>query len=398
MPLGKLRHKRRLVIKYERRVNMSMLASDDLFSILDIVAALGAPRNREDLARVVIPQLGKLVGSDITSYNEVNPVTREVVGFIDPSEYNLTMLAASLERFMHDHPVIMHHQATGHGEALRISDFISQRELHDTGLYQELYRPMGVEFQISLTLPTRRPLIAALVFNRRLSDFSERDRKVLNTLRPHLTAAFDAARFTTRLQKRLARQSGVLENLPEGIVVLNGLSRIELWTQKARLWIGKYFPGTARTPGTLPDELAGWLRLQISTGDNLFAPAPVFCKACDDGQLQVRLIHSDELGRMLVMSETKMAQSAQPLESLGLTPRQAEILLHVAHGCGNEEIARHLHISVRTVHKHLESVFKILKVNSRTAACHAAHDRLRLVIMALMTLTTGLVCVLSQNC
>jgi hypothetical protein len=148
---------------------MSMLASDDLFSILDIVAALRAPRSREELARVVIPQLGKLVGSDITSYNEVNPVTREVVGFIDPAEYNLAMLAASLERFMHDHPVIMHHQVTGDGEALRISDFISQRELHDTGLYQELYRPMGVEFQISLTLPTRRPLIAALVFNRRLS-------------------------------------------------------------------------------------------------------------------------------------------------------------------------------------------------------------------------------------
>gem|GEM_PF-5678395 len=39
-----------------------------------------------------------------------------------------------------------------------------------------------------------------------------------------------------------------------------------------------------------------------------------------------------------------------------------------------------------------------LKVNSRTAACHAAHDRLRLIIMTLMTLTTGLVCVLSQNC
>lgn len=377
---------------------MNILTSDDLFSILDIVAALRVPQSRDELARAVIPQLGKLVGSDITSYNEVNPATREVAGFIDPDEFNLAMLAATLERLMHDHPVIMHHQATGHGEALRISDFISQRELHDTGLYQELYRPMGVEFQISLTLPTRRPLIAALVFNRKRSDFSERDRTVLNTLRPHLTAAFDAARFTTRLQKRLARQSGVLENLPEGVIVLNGLSRIELLTQKARLWMGKYFPGMARLPGALPDELAEWLRRQISAGDNLIAPAPVFCKVIKDSQLQVRQIHSDELGRMLLLSETHPVQSAKPLESLGLTPRQAEILLHVTHGCGNEEIARCLHISVRTVHKHLESVFKILKVNSRTAACHIAHDRLRLVIMTLMTLASGLIIGLSQNC
>ncbi len=377
---------------------MHAIESDDFMAILDLVAALRAPQGREDLARHIIPQLGKLLGSDITSYNEVNPVSRQVTGFIDPDEFNISALTATLERYMNDHPVIVHNQITGDGNALRISDFISQRELRDTGLYQELYRPMGVEFQISMTLPTRRPLIAALVFNRKLSDFSERDRKILDTLRPHLTAAFDTARFTSRMQKRLSRQTGVLENLPEGIVVLNGVSRVDFWTQKARLWMGKYFPGAARNPGALPECVATWLRQQNSAGDELTHPEPIFTRLLGEDQLQLRLIQSVEFGRMLLLSETRPTKSAKPLESLGLTPRQAEILLHVAHGCGNDEIGRRLHISVRTVQKHLESVFKILKVNSRTSACHLAHAHMRALIMAIFMTAAGIMGCVSQIC
>jgi DNA-binding CsgD family transcriptional regulator len=377
---------------------MVILTNDDYTSILEVLATLRAPQSREELARQAIPQLAKLLASDITSYNEVNPIAREVTGFIEPDEFDLTALAATLERFMHDHPVILHHQMTGDGEALRISDFISQRELHDTGLYQELYRPMGVEYQISLTLPTRRPLIAALVFNRKHIDFSERDRAVLNILRPHLVTAFDAARFTSRLQKNIERHHGVLENLPDGIVVLNGSCRIDLWTQKARLWLGKYFPGTARTSGVLPDEIAAWLRQQASPGTDLFSPSSVFIKILRNDQLNIRLISSADVGRMLVMSETCPEKSAKPLESLGLTTRQAEVLLHVSQGCANVQIAQRLKISVRTVHKHLESIFKILKVNSRTAACHVAHDQLRMILITLIMVGMGVLDSFIQFC
>lgn len=377
---------------------MSMLESGDYSSILDILAALREPRSREDLARIVIPQLAKLLGSDITSYNEVNPAAREVTGFIEPDEFDIASLSATLERFMHDHPVIMHNHRTGGPEALRISDFISQRELHDTGLYRELYRPMGVEYQISITLPTRKPLIAALVFNRKTNDFSDRDRAVLNILRPHLATAFDSARFTSRLRKSLARYHGALEDMPEGIVVLNGLSRVELGTHKARYWMGKYFPGAARAPGALPEELAAWLRRQAPPGYDPGASSPLFVKKLLSDQLSVRLIRTEEKRRMLLFSETRALTSAKPLEGLGLTPRQAEVLLHLAQGCANEQIARQLHLSVRTVHKHLETIFKTLKVSSRTAACRIVHDRLHVVILTLILLSLGLMDSLNVFC
>jgi DNA-binding CsgD family transcriptional regulator len=53
---------------------------------------------------------------------------------------------------------------------------------------------------------------------------------------------------------------------------------------------------------------------------------------------------------------------------LGLTDRQGEILRLVAAGLTNTQIARRLHVTERTVGKHLENVYARLDVTSRTAA------------------------------
>jgi DNA-binding CsgD family transcriptional regulator len=51
-----------------------------------------------------------------------------------------------------------------------------------------------------------------------------------------------------------------------------------------------------------------------------------------------------------------------------LTPRQQELLRHVAAGETNRRIARHLGVRESTVRKHLERIFDRLQVQSRTAA------------------------------
>jgi len=58
----------------------------------------------------------------------------------------------------------------------------------------------------------------------------------------------------------------------------------------------------------------------------------------------------------------------KPLESLGLTPREAEVLLWVAQGKGNFEIATILGNTESTVKKHMGSIFIKLGVETRNAA------------------------------
>ena len=60
--------------------------------------------------------------------------------------------------------------------------------------------------------------------------------------------------------------------------------------------------------------------------------------------------------------------SHQPLLALGLTPRVAEVLLWVAQGKTNPEIATILGISEQTVKKHMMEILAILAVETRTAA------------------------------
>jgi DNA-binding NarL/FixJ family response regulator len=61
-------------------------------------------------------------------------------------------------------------------------------------------------------------------------------------------------------------------------------------------------------------------------------------------------------------------ESFKPLESLGLTPREAEVLLWVAQGKSNGDIAILLGMAEKTVKKHMGSIFDKLGLEGRNAA------------------------------
>lgn len=60
--------------------------------------------------------------------------------------------------------------------------------------------------------------------------------------------------------------------------------------------------------------------------------------------------------------------SAKPLEALGLTPREAEVLLWVAQGKSNGDIATILGCAENTVKVHLSRIFEKLGFENRNAA------------------------------
>jgi len=73
-------------------------------------------------------------------------------------------------------------------------------------------------------------------------------------------------------------------------------------------------------------------------------------------------------------------KSSKPLESLGLTRREAEVLLWVAQGKSNGDISILLGMAEKTVKKHMTNVFNKLGLEGRNAA----------TLRALEVLSTGL--------
>lgn len=66
------------------------------------------------------------------------------------------------------------------------------------------------------------------------------------------------------------------------------------------------------------------------------------------------------------------SRAADPAEAL--STREREVLVHVAQGLANKQIARQLGISERTVKAHLGSVFRQIGVTDRTSAALWARD------------------------
>jgi DNA-binding CsgD family transcriptional regulator len=89
----------------------------------------------------------------------------------------------------------------------------------------------------------------------------------------------------------------------------------------------------------------------------------------------------DEPGRddlhFLVLEEKAPSPNPGALLSLGLTPREAEVLFWIAQGKSNPDIATIVGAAVRTVHKHVENIFRKLGCETRAAAAVTAQEALR---------------------
>jgi len=66
-----------------------------------------------------------------------------------------------------------------------------------------------------------------------------------------------------------------------------------------------------------------------------------------------------------LLAEVGISKGSQEMEELGLSPREREILLLIADGLTDREIAEELFISVNTAKTHLKNILTKLHVKSR---------------------------------
>jgi DNA-binding CsgD family transcriptional regulator len=159
--------------------------------LVDSLAELDAPAS---FAGIVLPGLATLVGCDVLTYNEIGPAHGQVryadypAGTLDPASQ--PVFAAHV----HEHPLVNHYRATGSGEPVMISDFLTRQRFHRLGLYAEFFRAIPVEHQMAVSLPGPEQQVIGVAINRGRCDFSDQDRALLSVLRAPLNAALHRAR------------------------------------------------------------------------------------------------------------------------------------------------------------------------------------------------------------
>jgi DNA-binding NarL/FixJ family response regulator len=73
-------------------------------------------------------------------------------------------------------------------------------------------------------------------------------------------------------------------------------------------------------------------------------------------------------GPFAKVTASMAARDTRAARDAGVTPREEQVLRHIAFGLSNDEIARSLEISVETVKEHVQNLLRKLAVNDRTQA------------------------------
>lgn len=270
------------------------------------------------------------------------------------------------------HPLLGYWRRTRDGGAVKISDFLTQSQYHRLPLYNEALRHFGTESAMRISLPLSTDTLAGITIGRGRPDFSDRERLILNLIRPHVAQADRNARAAARLRSALAQASRTFEQLPIGVVTCESDGQVRAATPTASDLLARYFDDPVRSD-RLPTELERWVRACLAAAGSGQDRAPTVLVIQHDGRRLIARLLTSLDGHTLFLEEQLSAEDAetvppQTLERLGLTRREAEVLALVIRGWTNVEIGAALDASPRTIAKHLEHIYGKLGVWTRAAA------------------------------
>jgi DNA-binding NarL/FixJ family response regulator len=341
--------------------------------------AAGLHGHREPVALVahLLSGLQTLIPTDYNSWKEITLQGRpQVTGVFSPHNSTAASLLPVFQRHVGDHPICNHwRRSSKHGGAFSWSDVASRPEFESLALYEEFYRPLGIQHQLMVALEARPSHLIYFALNRSRAPFTEEERQLLTALQPHALQALQQLRELHRLRSTLASFETLVNNLNQGVVCLSVHNRISWASKRARSFLQTYWRSA---PGTvcLPDTLLVWLlkRLQAA-GSGGAVRGPLVIQR-QTSRLVVRLL-VEKKERYLFFEEVAMESTFEEFKQFGLTDREAEVLGWVSQGKSNDDTAAILTVCSQTVKKHLERIYSALGVTNRTEAALKAHDILR---------------------
>jgi DNA-binding CsgD family transcriptional regulator len=366
---------------------MENLTSQDTQQLLQAIQELYALYDLSSFGVKALEIVNRLVPSDIPEFHITHAQSHAVSRTFLPDHPGFTPeMEQVVSSHWKEHPIVQNMPLTLTG-AYKISDFMTPRQLHVLeGLYQQYLRRVDCEDQMVMFLPMVDAQIwneylqadlsmAGIALNRNQRNFAERDRLLLNLLRPHLFQAYCNAQRYQQVEQHLAQLQQSLTHI--GLVILDASGQIELITPQASQYLQDYFSKTLEL-SHLPASLWAWIRYQVTSTQTL--DHPISCLPLrieqNGSQLVIRLVIESLQGRYLLLLEEHTLSILPSLELLGLSARETEVLFWVIRGEANQAIAKHLGVHLGTVRKHLESIYHKLGVQSRTEAIAQVLDKL----------------------
>ena len=353
---------------------MPRLSHADTLVLLDSIKLLNSDCSAETLPNRTLQSVISVIPNEMTAFD----------GFGGEHEYSGSLWYSPpgtvsqesiqiLGELIHEHPYFLHCMRTMHEETFRISDFVSLKKFQKTALFNEFYRQFEGDTQITSAMRVSPKNLVVLSMLRPKRDFNDQEFELLEMLTPHIAAAFRNAKAFDAV---VVAKNGLARAATKGAIVLSGECKVLFLSDLAKLYLEKYF--TDFLGNRLPDELMRSVReakQQFQSAD-YYKPADPFVTRNLDGELRIRMLFDSNSNEITLVLEEVRELKACDFNSLGLTPKETEVLFWIHKGKTDATIGELCGISVRTVQKHTEHIFTKLGVESRTAAVIAALERI----------------------
>jgi DNA-binding CsgD family transcriptional regulator len=325
---------------------VAFVSERDAAALLEVVAELDRLDDPLAFPPRFLARLASLLHNPQAAYSVLDRRNERNVAYVNWSEgeeivENGGSIADAYWRLWRSHPLCGHREAASEWLTPHtVSEFASQREFRRTAIWNELYRFEGVNWWLDIGLEPEHDSTRVFIFVRDRHDFTERDKRVLALLAPHLDRRARAVAAAAEAADALTRVEEASEEVHD-VVLLGRGGTIEFASRHARALLRRY---AGVTNGSLPAAL----RSDVVIPD-------------DDGRrLTIRAAPVGELIVLLLAEEDARAER--------LTPRQRDVLAAVAAGLTDVQIADRLGVAPATVGKHLEGIYERLDVHTRTAA------------------------------
>jgi len=171
--------------------------------------------------------------------------------------------------------------------------------------------------------------------------------------------------LSEEIELRLDAEKQLEAKLDQAFVIAANEGGILFATRQATILLHAFFPGASGA--ALPDTVLRWL-------ESADRQKPLVVHSSTKGDLQIdSLASSDSRSLTLLRMEQRNSfWGPTVLRTLGLTPREAEVLYWITEGKTNPEISTILDTTLHTIKKHNNKLFAKLGVETRMAAARLA--------------------------
>lgn len=274
-------------------------------------------------------------------------------------------------QFREAYPTLQHRlvrsAGTGAFHDAPLHDWAQRESLQ---IYQEVFRPLGVERKIALSTPL--PIGEALL----IAGFEEADMPAYNGRRHRLlqllVPAYEASlRFRHRLSHVCTGLARVLDELPVPLLVFDADARERHRNAALRNLLSRAAAGEAIVRAA--QQLAQGLRPN-AVSDTL--PPAQRTVTLPSGTFTLRGHHDNaalpDVSILISVDRASALPAPRTITATSdLTPREAEVAVLLAEGLSDQQIADDLCISVYTVRRHVSQVLRKLHLASRAGVALA---------------------------